>query len=398
METATASSFSHLIPELLNRRYLGIDIGQVTLIVLVLALAFLLRPLFAAIVMRQVRRVLKRSAATDVEHLVAALERPVRFMPIVIATLVIAEVLTVSDRLKLLLADVNRSLIAFVLAWMLFVIVEPVLASLNKRLATFGTATIGWMDRMAKILIVLVGAATILEIWGIKVGPVLAGLGLVGAAVALGAQDLFKNLISGVFIIAEQRFHTGDWIRADGIVEGTVDTIGLRTTKVIRFDLSPVYVPNSLLANNAVTNFSGMTYRQISWTVGLTYDTTTAQLKQVRDGIEAYILGAGDYVTDDPDNAPVFVRVDTFGDSAINLMVYCFTRTTDWAAWLKIKEELAFAISKIVADAGSSMAFPSQSLYVESLPPSAGLLAASATAAAAAPAGPATAPGASGRV
>jgi len=166
--------------------------------------------------------------------------------------------------------------------------------------------------------------------------------------------------------MVEQRFQNGDWTLADGVVEGFVENIGLRTTKVRRFDKAPVYVPNSQLADNAVTNYSQMTYRRISWIVGLEYRTSIDQLRRIRDDIENRILTNNDFAH--PPEVPTFVRVDKFNDSSIDLLVYCFTRTTDWGEWLKIKESLSFAIKDIVERAGSGFAFPSRSLYVEAMP------------------------------
>ena len=94
---------------------------------------------------------------------------------------------------------------------------------------------IGWIVRALKILIFILGAAAVLELWGIKIGPIIAGLGLFGVAVALGAQDLFKNLISGILVLVEKRFKVGDWIIVDGIIEGIVERIGFRSTVVRKF-------------------------------------------------------------------------------------------------------------------------------------------------------------------
>ena len=198
---------------------------------------------------------------------------------------------------------------------------------------------------------------------GIQIGPVLAGLGLLGVAVALGAQDLFKNLIAGLLIIIEKRFSHGDWILVDGVVEGTVESFGFRSTVVRRFDKAPVHVPNSRLSDNAVTNFSAMTYRRIYWRIGVVYGTTIEQLRQIRDEIERYVLESDEFVS--PEEAPTFVRVDSFGDSSIDIMLYCFTRTTNWGEWLAAKERLAYEVKQIVEGAGSSFAFPSRSLYIE---------------------------------
>lgn len=214
---------------------------------------------------------------------------------------------------------------------------------------------------------VLVAGATILQTWGVQVAPIIAGLGLFGVAVALGAQDLFKNLIGGVSILVERRFGMGDWILVDGVVEGTVEKIGFRSTLVRRFDKAPVYVPNQKLADNAVTNFSAMTYRRISWKIGLEYRTTVDQLRRIRDGIEDYIANNDAFVK--PPLAARFVRVDSFADSSIDIMIYCFTHTIVWGEWLVAKEELATNVKRIVEDAGAGFAFPSRSIYVETMPP-----------------------------
>ena len=183
-------------------------------------------------------------------------------------------------------------------------------------------------------------------------------------AIGLGAQDLFKNLIAGLFVIGERRFTVSDWIKVDGVVEGTVVEIGFRTTTIRRFDRAPVYVPNSRLADNAVTNFSRMTHRRIFWMIGVEYRTTLEQLREIRDSIERYILDSDEFAT--PEEVSTFVRIDSFNDSSIDIMLYCFTRTTVWGDWLEIKERLAYRIKEIVEEeAGAGFAFPSRSLYLE---------------------------------
>ena len=113
---------------------------------------------------------------------------------------------------------------------------------------------------------------------------------LIGVAVALGAQDLFKNLISGFLIIAEKRFNIGDWIKVEGVVEGTVEAIGFRSTFVRRFDKAPVYIPNAKLSDNSLINFSSMSHRRIYWRIGVQYRTTIEMLREIRDNIENYII------------------------------------------------------------------------------------------------------------
>ncbi len=346
--------------------FMGAAITHIALALFIFVLAIAIRCLFSTAVLRRIRLRLLRADTDPHDAVIQALAPPIRFLPIVLAVFIISEFVTANPQIKAIFSDVTRSLTAFAIFWALFEVIEPLLSFFDGRSAVFSPVMIGWAVKVGRILVAALGAAAIMEIWGIQVGPILAGLGLFGVAVALGAQDLFKNLIAGIFIIGERRFQNGDWILADGIVEGTVESIGLRTTKVRRSDMAPVYVPNSKLADSAVTNFAQMTYRRISWIVGLEYGTTVDQLRCIRDSIEAYILGNADFAH--PPEAPAFVRVDKFNESSIDLMVDCFTRTTDRGEWLKIKEALAYAIKGFVEAAGSDFAFPSRTLYVETLP------------------------------
>ncbi len=348
----------------LDRGLMGTPISQWALALLVLLMALLARHFFCRAVLRHLERRMGEREADPAMG--AALGPPIRFIPIVVAVFVISRIVSADAEWRELFAQVNRTLVVLTLFWVLSGAAAPLLTALGRRENGISPSMIAWALRISRIVIVLLAAAIILEIWGIRVGPIVAGFGLFGAAVALGAQDLFKNLIAGIFIIAERRFESGDWILAEGQVEGTVETIGLRTTRVRRFDLAPVFVPNARLADSAVVNFSRMTYRRISWIVSLDYRSSCGQLRRVRDEVQAYILGSAAFVH--PPQAPVFVRVDKFNDSSIDLMVYCFTRTTDWGEWLRLKEALACAIKDIVARAGAAFAFPSRSIYVETLP------------------------------
>ena len=329
-------------------------------------LFLIFRRLFTTIILARFKRFVQNTEGRFDDELIGALEQPVRFIPVVMGVFFAAEYLELQGTFKLIADNFLRSLVVLTIFWGFFNAIGP-LSFLFKRLErVFTRPMIEWLVKATKIGIVFIGVATVLEIWGIEVGPIIAGLGLFGVAVALGAQDLFKNLIAGILVLAEKRFHPGDWIRVDGVVEGTVETIGFRSTRVRRFDKAPVFVPNAKLSDSAVTNFSAMTHRRIYWKIGVEYRTSVDQLRQIRDGIEGYVLGNSEFAQ--PPEVSTFVRIDSFNDSSIDIMLYCFTRTTNWGEWLEIKERLAYRIMEVVESAGSGFAFPSQSLYVESLP------------------------------
>lgn len=366
MEIASLQDFVDLVREVWQEGVYGIPIADTLLALLVFGFFLLIRNLFTRFVIAAVRRTTAKTQTTIDDHILSALARPLRFVPVVMGLFFATSLLDVAPETDAFFRTVNRSLVAFTLFWSFYRLVGPLGQLLMHARGVLTRPMVEWIAKATRVAFIALGAATILEMWGIAVAPIIAGLGLFGVAVALGAQDLFKNLIAGLFVIGERRFQPGDWVFVDGVVEGTVEQIGFRTTTVRRFDKAPVYVPNSRLSDSAVTNFSRMTHRRIRWIIGLEYRTTMAQLRAIRDAIEARILGNEDFAH--PPEVPTFVRIDSFNDSSIDILLYCFTRTTDWGTWLEIKEDLALAIKEIVESEGAGFAFPSRSLYLETMP------------------------------
>ena len=213
-----------------------------------------------------------------------------------------------------------------------------------------------------KYLIIFLGIVAVLETWGIKIGPIIAGLGLFGVAVALGL-DLFKNLISGIMIIFEKRFNLNDIIKVPGHAIGTVEQIGFRSTLIRQFDSTPISIPNYVFSDTSIINFSDRKYRRINWVIGLTYETSVKKLKNICKSIEEAILANNNFLVND--NYQLQIRVEKFNESSIDLFLNVFVNTNDWAKYLEIKEDLVFIIKEIVEKNESSFAFPSHSIYVE---------------------------------
>ncbi len=364
MESLT--EFWAIVVDVWNNAAFGVNFGRIVAGVGAFAVFLVVRRLFARFVISWLKRLASRTATEFDDHIIDALEKPLRFMPIVFGFFIAAEVLQLEGSFDIIATKFTRSLVTLTLFWGVISLVEPLSFLFGRLKDLFSETMVSWFVKAIKILFMFIAAAAILDVWGIKIGPILAGLGLFGLAGALAAQDLLKNLLSGVLVMAERRFQVGDWIRVDGVVEGTVETIGFRSTAVRQFDKALVQVPNSALADNAVINFSAMTHRRIYWKIGVIYATSVDQLRYIRDEIEAYILNNDDFAK--PPEVLTFVRIDSFGDSSIDIMLYCFTKTTVWGEWLAVKERLAYRVKEIVAEAKSSFAFPSTSLYVESLP------------------------------
>ena len=179
----------------------------------------------------------------------------------------------------------------------------------------------------------------------------------------MGAQNFFKNLIGGLLIIGEKRFKQGDWINVEGVAEGSVEKIDFRSTLIRRFDQAPVFVPNSVLSDSEIINFSEMPFRRIMFNVGLIYQTTPETILAIRKDIESYVAANDDLAN--ADEATTTIRVTHFNDSSIDMLVYCFTRSTKWHDFCIARENLILEIMKIVKKNGSDFAYPTSTIHLE---------------------------------
>ncbi len=355
------NNFTSLFLSVWNKGILGVDIFQILVGIGIFLIFLIFRGIISKVIIKRLESIAKRTTNKLDDSFVQAMKGPARFLPIVVGFFIASYYMSFSEDNRAIVDTINRTLITIFIFWVIHQIIEPIsyiLSGLDKVLTR---ELIGWIIKSLKILIFILGLAAVLELWGIKIGPIIAGLGLFGVAVALGAQDLFKNLISGILVLVEKRFKIGDWILVEGIIEGIVEKIGFRSTVIRKFNKSLAIIPNFQFAENAVVNVSQTKNWLISWIITLQYDTTVDQLKKIRNEIEEYINKSEDYNT----SLGVAARVDKFSDSSIDMFVRCFTKTDSWEEWLSVKERLAIEIKQIVEKNNASFAFPSQSIYIE---------------------------------
>ena len=347
-----------------NTSFLGINVGQGLFALLIVLVGIIARGMIARWLIGALKRLALRTETTFDDAVVDAIAGPMKLVPVIISLFFALNVLQIGAEGAVRGHQFVQSLVVIALFWALHNAVGPLAHALKGLRNALTPVMIDWLTKALRIVFIIVGAAAVLQVWDIPVAGIVAGLGLFGVAIGLGAQDLFKNLIAGILILTEKRFLPGDWVKVDGIVEGTVEEINFRSTLVRRFDKGPVYVPNSKLSDNAVTNFSRMTHRRTYWIIGVRYDATADQLREIRDKVLGYVQSHPEYAQ--APEVSTFMRVDSFGPSSIDFMLYCFTKTTNWGEWLRLKEDLAFFIKETVENAGTEFAFPSTSVYVES--------------------------------
>ena len=361
----TFNSFTDLFLDVWNNGVFDINATDIIVSLVIFLLFYLLRRLIARFILNRLSRIVLRTSNQIDDAVIEVLDGPLKFLPVVLGFFIASSYLDVSDNNQDFLDLLNRSLITIFIFWLLHQLIIPFSFVIKNFESKISKPLVDWTLKGLKILVIVLGAVAILELWGIRVGPVIAGLGLFGVAVALGAQDLFKNLISGIMILMEKRFTVGDVILVSGEVEGVVEQIGFRSTLVRRFDSTPVMVPNYKFAEQSVTNYTRRHHRRIRWLIGLEYRTSIDQLKNIRDEINNLIKKDDNFAKNQ--NASFYVRIDSFSDSSIDMLVQTVTVTNEWAEYLKIKENLAVKIIEIVENNEAGFAFPSQSLYVEKL-------------------------------
>ncbi|MDG1012598.1 MAG: mechanosensitive ion channel family protein [Luminiphilus sp.] len=225
-------------------------------------------------------------------------------------------------------------------------------------------ATIRATLRLVRISLGIVVLLMVLQSLGVSVSGLLAFGGIGGIAVGFAARDLLANFLGGLSIYLDRPFTVGDWIRSpDREIEGTVEDIGWRMTRIRTFDQRPLYIPNSIFASVAVENPSRMNNRRIYETVGIRYDDVAvmgnivANVKAMLESHEAIDL-----------KRTLMVNFVSCGPSSLDFFIYTFTKTTDWATFHGIKQDILLRVLTIIADEGAEVAFPTRTLLLESEP------------------------------
>ena len=309
---------------------------------------------------------LKIAGKTDSVHddaIVGALKKPLTLIPIGIALFAILQEINLDETYQSYGELLIKSYFYLAVFWSLADAITPVRDFVGEKYDFLTPTLRNWIFRTLKFIAYLVGVVSVLELWGVDAASIIAGLGLFSVALALGAQNFFKNLIGGLLIIGEKRFKQGDWVNIEGVAEGEVEKIDFRSTLIRRFDKAPIFVPNSVLSDSEIINFSEMPFRRIRFNVGLIYQTTPETILNIRKDIEDYVAKNDDLVN--ADEATTTIRVTQFNDSSIDLLIYCFTKSTRWHDYTKAKEDLILEIIKIVKNNGSDFAYPTQTIHLE---------------------------------
>ncbi|WP_307323114.1 mechanosensitive ion channel family protein [Evansella vedderi] len=338
-------------------RDLGIAVGIVIIF-------HVFRKIFTTYIFRLVLRFSRKAPTDIVSNVLLAFENPLRLFFTMIGFYVAIVYLPMPEQVDDFMNElVLRSFIIVLVAWGLFNLsgtTSSVFVKIGRRLnVEVDDILLPFVSKLLRFAIIAMALSIIADVWGYNVSGFVAGLGLGGLAFALAAQDSISNFFGGVVIITEKPFSIGDWI-ATPSVEGTVEDITFRSTKIRTFSQALVTVPNSTLANEPIKNWTQMGKRQITFNLGVMYSTPKDKLERCARRIDEMLRNH-----EEVHQELIMVRFDKFNNSSLDIFIYFFTETTQWVKFLEVKEDINFRIMTILEEEGVSVAFPSRSIYME---------------------------------
>lgn len=222
--------------------------------------------------------------------------------------------------------------------------------------------TVDALSKLGKLTVVLTTVLVIMQTMGFSIAGLLAAGGIGGFAVGFAAKDLLANFFGGLTIYLDRPFDVGDWVRSpDRDLEGFVEVINWRHTRIRRFNKNPVYVPNSVFTTIIVENPSRMSHRRMTVTVGVRRQDIKV-IKNIVDSIKMMLIQHPEI----DENQTIIVNFSEFSSSSLDIMVYAFARTTVWVQYHSIREDVLLKIAGIIAAHGAEIAYPTQTLHIAS--------------------------------
>ena len=347
----------------LSETLFNIPLANIFAAILIFLFFLALRRFFTYIMIGGLHKLASFTKTYYDEKIISALKGPVSFTFIVIGLHLFFQLIFLDT---MIIKNILNTLIIYTLFWAIINVTDALRGVFHQTTAKFNPDLAKEMGnfilKIVKILIGGLGLGAILQVWGINVTALIASLGLGGLAFALAAKDTASNMFGSFALLADKSIRIGEWIKVGG-VEGTVEDIGMRTTKIRSFEKSLITVPNQIVSNSPIENFSRRGVRRIKMQIGLTYATSSAQITQIVEEIK-YMLHNHQDISQ---KETLLVNFESFGDSSLNIFIYTFTATANWEKYLNIREDVHLKIMKIVEENNAEFAFPSQSIYIEDM-------------------------------
>lgn len=296
-----------------------------------------------------------------------ALQHPVKWLVWLVGLSVAAQITAghADAELAALIPNLRRLASIIIFTWFMVDLVGRLEKSyITPRNGTLpiDPTTVSALGKLVRISIIITTVLVALQSLGYSISGVLAFGGIGGIAVGFAAKDLLANFFGGLTLYLDRPFVVGEWIRSpDKNIEGTVEDIGWRLTRIRTFDKRPLYVPNATFTQISVENPSRMTNRRINETIGIRYEDAGKMR-----AITADVRGMIEQHPELDQDMTIIVNFNTFAASSLDFFIYCFTKTTNWIKFHEIKEDVLLKVIDIVEKHGAECAFPTSTLHVAS--------------------------------
>ncbi len=350
---------------ILNQTFLGISIERYAAAFAVLLVALVLRKVLAHLFTAVIFPFAKKTDSRYDDIVIEAVRKPLMLLVFIAGLFVAIQILqlpTEPTDLRHFAFAMLKVLITFAIAWACYNLVslldEWLSQWVDRTELTLDDHLAPFVRKSLRVFIIFLAVLMAIQNLGFSISGILASLGIGGLAVALAAKDTLANVFGSVMIIIDRPFHIGDLVKTKDL-EGIVEEVGFRSTKIRTLDGSLISVPNSTITNMAIDNCSRMTARRIRMTIGVAYETTTDQLRQAVE-MTRTMLASQEKI--DPQR--IVVRFTEFGASSLDILVNCYTDATGTPEYLAVREEVCLRIMEILEEAGVEIAFPSRSLYL----------------------------------
>lgn len=355
------------MPDFWKRKFLGLMLWKYIGLLVYIMAAWLLYQVFRVIIRFFLRKVFVRFSQAEVfNKYVRPIAKPLSLLVVLLFAKEFLAVLQLPIKLGyyiVIIMDVIMPVIVAVIAFRLSDFVGDVLGKLaGKTKTTVDDNLVPLVRKAMKVIAVIIGGIYVLENMNIDITPLLAGVSIGGLAFALAAQDTVKNLFGSVTIFTDQPFEIGDWINYNG-VDGTVEEVGVRSTRMRTFYNSVVSIPNGKVADSMIDNMGRRKYRRFSTSLSLTYDTPP-------DLIDAYVEGLRKIVVEDPETWKDYyqIHLNNLGSHSIDILFYIFFDVPDWGKELEARHRVISEVLRLAEALGVRFAFPTQTIHVEDFP------------------------------
>lgn len=354
------------LPAWMHNQVIGtVKIWQLVAVLLLFLIAFTLQKIVVFVIQKYVRRVAGKTKVKWIANAANRIDRPVGGLAMAGVFYLMFPWLQFSVRLSQTARIATGALAVFSIVWFGYRMIDVLCDWLDDKADVTDTKMddqlVPMLRKVLKVFAVIVGGLFILQNLSVNVGSLLAGLGLGGLAFALAARDSIANIFGSLVIFVDKPFQIGDWI-VIGSVEGVVEEVGFRTTRVRTFYNSLVTVPNAQMTNVSIDNYGMRKYRRYVATLGLTYDTPPEKLQAFCEGVRAIISGLPGMRKD-----YYLVEFKEFGPASLDIFLYCFMEVANWDEELRTRTNLNLEIMRLAKELGVSFAFPTQTIHVETL-------------------------------